>query len=71
MRGKLAFLTGYGLATLIEFGVLTTVLYHLNKLLVWLEITTNPMQFYEAFWISVIVVLSIEVLAKIKGRMDR
>jgi len=68
MRGKVIYLFGYSLGFAIETGVIATVIYHINKLVVWVEIASKPMRFGDAFWIGLTAVGIVEIYSLLKKK---
>jgi hypothetical protein len=68
IRLAVGYWVGFSIGIAIQTGVLGAVLYHLNKLVMWIELGSNGMTLSQAFGLAFIVVILVEILARLTGR---
>ncbi len=68
IRLAVGYCAGFGIGLVIQTGILGTVLYHLNKLVIRIGLGSNGMAWSEAFSLAFIVIVLIEILLRLTGR---
>lgn len=64
----MAYKFGYLLAFLFEIVILGTALYHLNKLAVYIGFSDHAMRLGDAFAISILISVTVELWSRLLGR---